>query len=50
MSDWDKVLIGVSKCFLQVTAKIPLLSASKSTVLISGETVTSREYLYHLAC
>ncbi len=36
-------LIGVSKCFLQVTGMIPLLSASKSTVLISGETGTGKE-------
>jgi transcriptional regulator with GAF, ATPase, and Fis domain len=43
MSDWDKTLIGTSRCFLQVTGMIPLLSASKSTVLISGETGTGKE-------
>lgn len=43
MSDWDKTLIGTSQCFLQVSAKIPLLSAAKSTVLISGETGTGKE-------
>ena len=43
MSDWDKMLIGTSRCFLQVTGMIPLLSAAKSTVLISGETGTGKE-------
>ena len=43
MSDWDKTLIGTSRCFLQVTGMIPLLSKSKSTVLISGETGTGKE-------
>jgi len=43
MSGWDKTLIGTSRCFLQVTGMIPLLSMSKSTVLISGETGTGKE-------
>jgi transcriptional regulator with GAF, ATPase, and Fis domain len=43
MSGWDKTLIGTSRCFLQVTGMIPLLSKSKSTVLISGETGTGKE-------
>jgi transcriptional regulator with GAF, ATPase, and Fis domain len=43
MSSWDGVLIGTNKCFLQVTGMIPLLSKSKSTVLISGETGTGKE-------
>jgi len=43
MSSWDKVLIGTSRSFLQATGMIPLLSTSKSTVLISGETGTGKE-------
>ena len=43
MASWDGELIGTSKCFLQVTGMIPLLSKSKSTVLISGETGTGKE-------
>ena len=43
MSSWDGVLIGTSRSFLQVTGMIPLLSKSKSTVLISGETGTGKE-------
>ncbi|WP_455387701.1 sigma-54 interaction domain-containing protein [Petrachloros mirabilis] len=43
MSSWDKALIGTSRCFLQVTGMIPLLSTSRSTVLISGETGTGKE-------
>jgi two-component system, NtrC family, response regulator GlrR len=43
MSSWDKTLIGTSRNFLQVTGMIPLLSTSKSTVLISGETGTGKE-------
>lgn len=43
MSHWDETLIGTSRCFLQVKSKIPLLSRSKSTVLISGETGTGKE-------
>jgi len=43
MSNWDKALIGTSRCFLQATGMIPLLSLSKSTVLISGETGTGKE-------
>ena len=43
MSSWDGELIGTSRCFLQVTGMIPLLSKSKSTVLISGETGTGKE-------
>ena len=43
MSNWDKTLIGTSRCFLQVTGMIPLLSTSKSTVLLSGETGTGKE-------
>ena len=40
---WDHALIGTSKCFLHATGMIPILSASKSTVLISGETGTGKE-------
>jgi len=43
MNSWDHALIGTSKCFLQATGMIPILSASKSTVLISGETGTGKE-------
>jgi transcriptional regulator with GAF, ATPase, and Fis domain len=43
MSHWDEALIGTSRCFLHVKIKIPLLSRSKSTVLISGETGTGKE-------
>lgn len=43
MHSWDKTLIGTSKCFLQTTGMIPLLSMAKSTVLISGETGTGKE-------
>ncbi len=43
MSKWDETLIGTSRCFLQVKSKIPLLSRSRSTVLISGETGTGKE-------
>jgi two-component system response regulator GlrR len=43
MSNWDKALIGTSRSFLQVMGMIPLLSKSKSTVLISGETGTGKE-------
>ena len=43
MSHWDETLIGTSRCFLQVKSMIPLLSRSKSTVLISGETGTGKE-------
>jgi len=43
MQNWDHMLIGTSKCFLQVTGMIPILNASKSTVLISGETGTGKE-------
>src|SRR4029078_2482131 len=32
-----------SKCFLQATGMIPILSASRSTILISGETGTGKE-------
>jgi len=45
MQNWDHVLIGTSKCFLQATGMIPILSASKSTVLISGETGTGKELI-----
>ena len=40
---WDHALIGVSRCFLQASAMIPILSTPKSTVLISGETGTGKE-------
>jgi transcriptional regulator with GAF, ATPase, and Fis domain len=40
---WDHALIGASQCFLKTTAIIPILSMSKSTVLISGETGTGKE-------
>ena len=43
MSHWEETLIGTSRCFLQVKSMIPLLSKSKSTVLISGETGTGKE-------
>lgn len=43
MHSWDKTLIGTSRCFLQTTGMIPLLSMAKSTVLISGETGTGKE-------
>ncbi len=43
MSNWDKMLIGTSQCFLKVTEVIPQLSRSKATVLISGETGTGKE-------
>lgn len=43
MHSWDHALIGTSKCFLQSTGMIPILSTSKSTVLISGETGTGKE-------
>lgn len=43
MSHWEETLIGASRCFLQVKSMIPLLSRSKSTVLISGETGTGKE-------
>lgn len=43
MQTWDHALIGTSKCFLQATGMIPILSASKSTVLITGETGTGKE-------
>lgn len=43
MSHWEDTLIGTSRSFLQVKSKIPLLSRSRSTVLISGETGTGKE-------
>jgi transcriptional regulator with GAF, ATPase, and Fis domain len=43
MSTVEKALIGTSKSFLRVTGMIPLLSSSKSTVLISGETGTGKK-------
>jgi transcriptional regulator with GAF, ATPase, and Fis domain len=43
MPSWDHALIGASHCFLKVTAMIPMLSMSKSTVLISGQTGTGKE-------
>jgi transcriptional regulator with GAF, ATPase, and Fis domain len=43
MSKWDNALIGTSRSFLQATGMIPMLSMSKSTVLISGETGTGKE-------
>ena len=43
MSNWDNALIGTSRSFLQATGMIPMLSMSKSTVLISGETGTGKE-------
>jgi two-component system response regulator GlrR len=43
MHSWDHALIGTSRCFLQATGMIPILSAAKSTVLISGETGTGKE-------
>jgi len=43
VQSWDHALIGASQCFLKTTAMIPILSMSKSTVLISGETGTGKE-------
>ena len=43
MSHWEGTLIGASQNFLGVKSKIPLLSRSRSTVLISGETGTGKE-------
>lgn len=43
MPNWDETLIGTSRCFLQVKGMIPLLSKSKATVLIAGETGTGKE-------
>ncbi|UVT20568.1 MAG: sigma-54-dependent Fis family transcriptional regulator [Nitrospira sp.] len=43
MLKWDETLIGNSRCFLRVKSMIPLVSRSKSTVLISGETGTGKE-------
>ncbi|MEK9142530.1 MAG: sigma 54-interacting transcriptional regulator, partial [Nitrospirota bacterium] len=43
MPTWDETLIGTSRCFLQVKGMIPLLSKSKATVLIAGETGTGKE-------
>jgi transcriptional regulator with GAF, ATPase, and Fis domain len=43
MSNWNETLIGTSRCFLQVKGMIPLLSKSKATVLIAGETGTGKE-------
>jgi transcriptional regulator with PAS, ATPase and Fis domain len=43
MQSWNHALIGVSRCFLQASAMIPMLSTPKSTVLISGETGTGKE-------
>jgi transcriptional regulator with GAF, ATPase, and Fis domain len=43
MNSVDQTLIGTSKCFVRATGMIPLLSAAKSTVLISGETGTGKE-------
>lgn len=40
---WDHALIGTSQCFLKTTAMIPVLSLSKSTVLVTGETGTGKE-------
>ena len=37
------MLIGTSKSFLQVTGMIPILSRTRSTVLIGGETGTGKE-------
>ncbi|HEU4686625.1 MAG TPA: sigma-54 dependent transcriptional regulator [Nitrospira sp.] len=43
MSNVEKALIGTSRSFLAVTGMIPLLSSSRSTVLITGETGTGKE-------
>lgn len=43
MPNWDETLIGTSRCFLQVKGMIPVLSKSKATVLIAGETGTGKE-------
>ena len=43
MRSGESALIGTSKSFLQATGMIPILSASRATVLISGETGTGKE-------
>lgn len=43
MDDGISMLIGVSKSFLQATGMIPILSRTRSTVLIAGETGTGKE-------
>lgn len=43
MSQWDELFIGNSQSFLKAKSMIPRLSASKATVLISGETGTGKE-------
>jgi transcriptional regulator with GAF, ATPase, and Fis domain len=43
MHDVEQALIGTSGCFLRAAGMIPLLSATRSTVLISGETGTGKE-------
>ncbi len=43
MSRWEDTLIGTSRSFVQVKSKIPVLSRSRATVLISGETGTGKE-------
>ena len=43
MSHGEKGLIGTSRLFLQATGMIPVLSVSRSTVLLSGETGTGKE-------
>ncbi|NGZ02187.1 MAG: hypothetical protein CV090_03945, partial [Nitrospira sp. WS238] len=42
-SYWEEALIGTSQRFQQIKSKIPFLSRSKATVLISGETGTGKE-------
>lgn len=41
--DGCAMLIGASKSFLQATGMIPILSKTRSTVLIAGETGTGKE-------
>ena len=43
MVDGSAMLIGASKSFLQATGMIPILSRTRSTVLIAGETGTGKE-------
>ena len=43
MVEGRTMLIGASKSFLQATGMIPILSRTRSTVLIAGETGTGKE-------